>query len=134
MVTRKDVFPSKYLKADDLNGDAIVATIKSAALETMKGFDGKERQQVVLYFSRTLKPLPLYMTNYDSVADILGEETEDWGGGRIELYPTTTVMSGVTKPCVRIRKPPEASAKKAAKAPKAAPAAAKPDFDDEIAF
>jgi hypothetical protein len=132
MVTRDDVFTSKYLKASDLDGKAVVATIKVASLETLKGFEGKEQKKVVLYFSKTLKPLILNMTNYDAVADILGEETDDWGGGKIELFGTTTVMQGTVKPCVRIRKPEEATAKK--KPAKAAAPAVAPDFDDEIPF
>jgi hypothetical protein len=132
MVRRNEAFPSKYLKADDLDGEAVVATIKSASLDTLKGFDGKEQRKVILYFSRTLKPLPLNMVNFDSVADILGEESDDWPGGKIELYPTTTTMNGVVRACVRVRKP-DVPAKKKAKP--AAPAAAEADdMDDAIPF
>jgi predicted nucleic acid-binding Zn ribbon protein len=50
MVTRADVpaYAGKYLKAADLAGPTI-ATIKVAALEELKGFDGKVDQKVVLY-------------------------------------------------------------------------------------
>ena len=37
MVTRNEAFPSKYLKHEDLGGEPMTVTIKSAALETMKG-------------------------------------------------------------------------------------------------
>jgi hypothetical protein len=50
MVTLSDAFPSKYLKAADLAGGPVVATIKLAELEKIKGFDGKETAKVVVYF------------------------------------------------------------------------------------
>ena len=58
---------------------------------------------MVLYFNKTKKTLPLNRVNWDSVADILGDDTDDWIGGKIELYPTTTEMAGKTVPCVRVR-------------------------------
>jgi hypothetical protein len=105
MVTLNDAFPSKYLKATDL-AEPVVATIKLAELEHIKGFDGKEQAKVVLYFAKKLKPLPLNRTNFESVGDICGSyDSDDFTGTKIELYATKTSMNGKVMDCVRIRAP-----------------------------
>src|SRR6266567_1300848 len=99
---KDDVFPSKYLKAADLNGKARVLEIAEAPLETLKNASGESQQKTVLYFVNEKKRLPLNMTNWDSVADICGDDTEEWPGQKIELFPSTTQMSGKTVSCIRI--------------------------------
>jgi hypothetical protein len=106
MAKRDDVFPSHYLKVTDLGGKAFVVTITAAPLETLKGTDGKEQTKTVLSFKLTKKVLPLNVTNWDSVAAITGEDDSDnWAGHDIELYPSTTHMQGKTVDCIRIRAP-----------------------------
>ena len=102
---KADVFPSKYLKNDDLNGKPITVTIERAPLEPLKTPDGKEQNKTVLYFRGTKKALPLNITNWDACAEICGEDTEDWPRHQIELYPTKTQMGGKTVDCIRIRPP-----------------------------
>ena len=41
-MTRDEAFPSKYLKATDLNGKALCVTIERAPLEILKNPEGKE--------------------------------------------------------------------------------------------
>ena len=43
------------------------------------------------------------MTNWDAVAAIAGDDTDDWPGHRVELYPTTTTLKGKPVDCIRIR-------------------------------
>jgi hypothetical protein len=89
----------------------------------------------VLHFARTKKTLPLNMVNFDSVAEIAGDDTDKWPGHRIEVYPTTTTMGGKTVDCIRIRKPAELPL--AVATPKPASAAPKPladGLDDVIPF
>jgi hypothetical protein len=120
MVTLNDAFPSKYLKASDVT-EPVIATIKLAELEKIKGFDGKETAKVVLYFAKKLKPLPLNRTNFESVGDICGSyDSDDFPGTKIELYATKTSMNGKVMDCVRIRAPgamekPKKAAKDAGK-------------------
>jgi hypothetical protein len=131
---RDDIFPSKYLKAADVVRP-IVFTIERAELETLKNPEGREHEKMVLYFRETEKALPLNVTNWDAVAEICGADSDDWPGGRVELYATKTQMGGRTVDCIRIR-PPRA-AKGAAKATKPQPRHDEPkanDMDDEIPF
>jgi len=132
MAKRDDVFPSKYLKASDLKGN-IVVVIESADEEPLKVLDGKEQTKTVLYFKGAKKGLPLNLTNWDAVAAITGEDDSDqWPGHRIEIYPTTTTMQGKPVDCIRIRPPAQGEL------PKVKPPAPKPtvedDMDDKIPF
>jgi hypothetical protein len=133
MAKRDEVFPSKYLKASDLNGKPITVTIENADLETLKSLEGKEQTKTILSFKRAKKTLPLNATNWDAVAAATGEDdTDRWPGHAIEIYPTTTTMQGKTVDCIRIRPPAQREL------PKEKPPAPKPpvadDMDDEIPF
>lgn len=138
MAKRDDVFPSKYLKAADLNGKPLTVTIVSAPLETLKNPEGREQSKIVLYLRGTKKMMPLNVTNFDSVADIAGGDTDSWPGCQIELYPAKTEMKGKTVDCIRIRAPEQAELPKAkAAATKRRPIKKTGDdlsMDDEIPF
>jgi hypothetical protein len=133
MAKRHEVFPSKYLKASDLNGKPITVVIEAAPLEALKTLDGKEQTKTVLSFKGAKKSLPLNATNWDAVAAATGEDdTDRWPGHAIELFPTTTPMQGKTVDCIRIR----AAAQR--ELPKVNSPAPKPpvahDVGDEIPF
>src|SRR5262245_51678843 len=131
MVTRDEVFPSKYLKAVDLKGKPRIVKIESAPYETLKGLDGKENQKIVVYFENVSKSLPLNATNFDAVCDATGcPDTEDWPGHWIELYPTRTTMGGKAVDCIRIRRP--SSRPMAAPAPPPSPTKPIDEMNDEI--
>lgn len=103
---RDDVFPSKYLKASDLNGISVTVVIERATFEKLKAPDGKEQEKMVLSFRKHKKMLPLNRTNFDAVTSTVGDdETDNWPGHRLELYPDKTPMAGKMVDCVRIRAP-----------------------------
>jgi hypothetical protein len=136
---RDEVFPSKYLKAADLNGKSICVTIEKAPLEVLKNPEGKQEAKTVLHFVKGTKMLPLNRVNWDSVAEICGDDTdtEEWPGKKIELFPWTTEMKGKPTPCIRVRAPeqrelPTSNPKKATKKPAAQSSA--DEMDDEIPF
>jgi len=128
MVKRSEAFPSKWLGAADLNRGSAVAAIKVAAFETLKGFDGADTKKVVIYFAHKLKPLPLNVTNYNSVANIADtEEADDWAGTKVELFLSREMVKGKPTDCVRICKPGVKAKPKKSDDPK-------PDFDDQVQF
>ena len=55
MTTRNEAFPSKYLKASDLQGRPVTLRIKDAPQEVLKGFDGQQQTKTVVYFAGTSK-------------------------------------------------------------------------------
>jgi hypothetical protein len=131
MVTASDAFPSKYLKATDLEDGPAVVTIKLAELERIKGYDGKEVPKVVCYFAKKYKPLILNRTNFDAITDIADSgETDDWTGTKVELFATPVTFNGKTADSIRVRKP-GAEAKPKKPVP---PVEGKPDFNDSIPF
>ena len=126
---RDDLFPSKYLKCADLKGRPRAVEIENAPVETLKNQKGEEQRKVVLYFKGAKKSLPLNLTNFDAVMDIAGsDETTEWPGTKIELYPATTMMAGKITDCIRIR-PPQALPASPPPPPKPAVAS---DLNDEI--
>jgi len=102
-MNRDDLFPSKYLKAADLNGRPLKAVIESVQKEELKSMDGKPQKKGVVYFRDGQKGLVLNRTNYDALADFLGEETGTWSGKTIELFPDRVSVGGKTVPCIRVR-------------------------------
>jgi hypothetical protein len=133
MAKRDEVFPSKYLKAADLNRKPITVTIESATLETLKTLEGKEQTKTILSFKGAKKTLPLNATNWDAVAAATGEDDSDrWPGHAIEIYPTTTPMQGKTVDCIRIRPPAQRELRAQ---PKQGSKPVPPDdMDDDIPF
>ena len=112
------MFPSKYLKVEDLEGHPVRLKIEKAVTESLKDFNtGKMIPKTVLSFEDTDKILVLSAKiNWTAVEEIAGEDTGDWAGHEIEVYPAETEVQGKMKPCIRIRAP---KAKAKAKAPPA---------------
>jgi hypothetical protein len=94
----------------------------------------------VVYFVGAKKSLPLNLTNFCSIADICGDDTDAWPGHEVELYPTRVQMAGEIVDAIRIRKPaaPELSLVSSwAPAPKpvlTSMMAGEDDIVDEIPF
>jgi hypothetical protein len=103
LMKRDDLFPSKYFRAADLGGKPLDVVIKSAAVEEFKNMQGNKEDKLVLGFIGQKKSLVMNRTNYDSVAELHGEETDGWAGKRVQLYPTTTRIGGKPTDCVRVR-------------------------------
>lgn len=93
-----------FIKADALSDGPVTYTI--AGVESAEFDDGT--QQRVLCFEETEQKFGMNVTNWETVADITGEDDDDnWAGHRITLYPTKTKFQGRTVPCVRVREPDE---------------------------
>lgn len=93
-------FPSKYIKAADLQGRAVVCTIREVRQEDI----GDGEKKPVLYFEGKEKGMVLNRTNAKSIASACGsDETDDWPGCQIEIYPTETDFQGERVDCIRVR-------------------------------
>src|SRR5262249_52369516 len=65
---------------------------------------GKTTSEPVLSFVGKEKKLVLNATNWDAIVEITGcEDSRDWPGHKVELFPTTTLMAGRRVDCIRIR-------------------------------
>lgn len=94
-------FPSKYVCAEDLNGQDAPVTIERIGIEEMPNGDGE--QKPVLYFTGCRKGLVLNKTNAKRIAQMYGNDTNAWIGHEIVLYPSETDLRGETVPCIRVR-------------------------------
>ena len=84
----------------------------------------------MLHFRGKQKGFVVNATNYDVIADAYGDETDDWAGQPIELYPTRVHFKGQLTDAIRVRIPQAKPAPKPAPTPTSKPA---PEaFDDEI--
>ena len=119
-----EVFPSKYLKAADLQGRQVTVKIRSAEQETI----GDDRKLVV-YFEGKEKGVVCNKTNANNIAALYGPDTDDWAGNEITLFEAMVDFQGKTVPSIRVRAPVRG---KAQAAPKVTQATS--DMDDTIPF
>ena len=131
-----DIYPSKYLKADDLQGREVRVTMQSVELEKI-GDDNKP----VLYFKGKDKGIVLNKTNASTISVGYGDDTDEWFDQPIILFSVMVDFNGKVGPAIRVRVP-TAKDNKAAPTPRRAdPISSGPQrqpaaeaLDDEIPF
>src|SRR5688572_11053384 len=96
-----DLYPSKYVKASDLNGKTVTLTIKELRPEEMTNHANEKERKPVLYFERATKGLVLNRTNAMIIAHLYGDESDDWRGCRITIYPTKVRAFGSMQDAIR---------------------------------
>lgn len=127
-----EAFPSEYLKASDLQGRTVKAVISNVEMKDI-GSDHKP----VLYFKGKEKGLVLNKTNANTIALVYGDDTQDWDGGEVELYPTRVDFQGRQVDAIRVKIPPRRPGAAAAPAaPSAGNGATRTGdpIDDDIPF
>lgn len=96
------LFPNKYVKAAELNGKTVTLTIARLTVEEM-GHGNEKEQKPVLHFNKATKGLVLNRTNAMTIAGLYGDETDDWVGKRINIYPTRIRAFGAMQDTIRVR-------------------------------
>ena len=97
-----DEYYGEYLKADDIAGREVEATISSVCVETL---DGDEK--LIVDFHELSKRLVLNKTNKDRIKEVTGTaETDDWIGKKIVLCSETVQYRGEEVPAVRVKLKP----------------------------
>jgi hypothetical protein len=112
-----EAFPSKYLKATDLDDRQHLLTMSRAEFETL----GDDRK-LILYFKGQEKGLVLNKTNANTIAKLYGPDTDDWMGKEIVLFDLPVDFRGETVQAIRVR------------GPKKKNAPAKEEMSDDIPF
>jgi hypothetical protein len=128
---RNELFPSRFLHHADLQGRSQTVIIKDVTLEDV-GDDG--RQKPVIRFRGREKGFVCNATNYDVIADTYGDETDDWAGQPIELYPTRVPFKGQLTDAIRVRIPQAKPTAAPKPVPTPKPALATVELNDEIPF
>lgn len=102
---------SKWLKAGDLrtaDGKPIKAKLQIERTELVEFKDNTKK--IGIFFRGKEKGLVLNKTNAALVAEQHGQNTTDWSGKEISIYPTTTDFGGERVECIRVEQAiPEAS-------------------------
>lgn len=100
----RSMYDSNWIYAHDLKGRDVTVTIRETRVGKVKNAT-KEERKPVLYFkeSKDARGLVLCKTNAKTVASLYGNETDNWTGKRVTLFPTTTTFGKDTVDCVRIR-------------------------------
>lgn len=94
-------FPGAYLKAADLDGKRVGVIIDKVEMEDIGG-----ENKPILHFKGKERGLVLNKTNANSITFIVGsDETDQWVGKRIVLYPSKTDFQGKSVACIRVDPP-----------------------------
>lgn len=95
-----DEFPSKYLKASDLQGREVKVIMQNVEREKV-GDDFKP----ALYFKRKDKAMILNKTNANTIGDAYGDDTDDWFDQPLILFSVMVDFQGKVGPAIRCRVP-----------------------------
>lgn len=126
------VFESNYLKADEIQGDAVV-TISRIELEKLSKKGEKEEIKPIIYFNEMKKGLCANKTNSNTIAGMYGPETDNWIGKRITLFATEVDFQGSQVLAIRVRIRPPASGGQSLAPQQQQPAAQRPAVGDIVA-
>jgi len=120
-------FPSKYLKAADLNDQNRI--LKMADVE-MTTISETEDDKPVLYFEGVEKGLVLNKTNSAKIAAAYGDEMDEWKGHEIVLFCAMVDFKGDSVEAIRVRAPqPKDKPRKSD--PISSSRASEPEFDSD---
>lgn len=119
-----ETFPSKYLKASDLQGRDHKVIFSNVVNEKL----GEDIKPVATY-KGWVKTHPMNKVVSLFVADALGDDTDGWVGKTVIIYPTTEDYKGKRFEVIRVRLPAARDAKLAVSTSMPAPS-----DDDEPPF
>lgn len=112
----KSMMDRRWLFAFDLGGKDATLTIERVTKGEVQGEQNQKSNKPICYFKgrdkagEPIKPLALNVTNCKTIAGMYGNDTDDWAGKRVTLFPTTTrAKGGEEVECIRVRPrvPPE---------------------------
>lgn len=98
-----DAFPSNYLSSEDFPQPALLTVARCEMQNVGQGANIEEKP--VVYFHEQTKPIILNRTNFTTLADVLGDDSDTWAGGIIVAYQTQTEYKGEQVDCIRFRAP-----------------------------
>jgi hypothetical protein len=95
---------SKYINASMVTGPTRVI-MRAVVIEDMPARSGGTESLPVLFFKNAKRGLVLKPTVSQPIIDHYGDETDEWTGKVIILYPAQTQAFGEQRACVRVRIP-----------------------------
>lgn len=103
-----DMYHSDRIYAADFKGREVTLTFKKIVMEVLGKGSPSEEELPVWYFDETEKRMPANKTNGVCARALFGDESDDWIGHRITLFPTKDT-SGLSDDglCIRVKGSPE---------------------------
>lgn len=99
-----EMFPSRFLKAEEFGVDERkTLTIKTVEIEEL-GQGAKKEPKPVVYFREIDKGLVLNKTNGAMVAELYGDDTDEWTGKKITLVTLEVDSFGDIVRAIRVSK------------------------------
>jgi len=99
MPTANDFFPSKYLKAEDLESD-LNLTVKNVVIEELASGETKP----VMHFNELEKGMIVNKTNWSMIEKITGEkESDNWTGKKVCLTVMDVEFKGDIVSAIRVK-------------------------------
>ena len=100
-----EVFPSKFVKAEDLDGDTEVI-IDHVVMEDFEDPQTKRQsKKPVIYFRNARKGLICNKTNWALIARQHGDESDEWAGKAITLVVMDVEAFGDIVSAIRVKLP-----------------------------
>jgi hypothetical protein len=96
-----EMFPSKYIKASDLGEHKPTVIIQDVQIEELGSGEDKDRKPVI-YFEGKEKGLVCNKTNWNTLIDLYGPDTDNWLKKPIKIYATEVAFQGKMTLAVRI--------------------------------
>ncbi len=109
-LTYDQLFPGRFIKAGEMHDEPVTLTIADIALDTMEQEDGTEKQQPVVGFVEIKRQFALNKTNAQCLRAMWGDDTGDWIGHKVTLFPERDA-SGLSDSglCIRVKGSPDIS-------------------------
>ncbi len=100
-----DMFPSKYVKGEDLGNKTFVVTIKEIRQEKMRpNPQSPDVMMWVIYTAEGKRGIVLGKPLATQIQNILGSEnTDDWIGKQIAIYAEPVMVGGKRRMGIRAR-------------------------------
>lgn len=131
-----EAFPSNYLRAVDLQDRTVRVTIDKITMEDIGG-----ESKLILYFEGKEKGIVLNKTNANAISFAYGDDTDNWQGGELDIYPTMVDFQGKQVAAIRVKVPPRRPQQAPRSAQRPMPPPAEPpgggptnDLNDDIPF
>jgi hypothetical protein len=103
-------FPSKFLKAADLNNTPLIVTICGVTTDII-GQGAEARTKLIIQFCELPRGLVLNKTNFNVLVELTGSQDSDaWLGKRVQLVLTRVDFNGTRVQAIRIEPAPATSA------------------------
>ncbi len=95
-----EYYANNFFRAENFDKSGRVLTIYSVEMEQV----GKE-EKLTIHFLDEDKTMPVNKTNALSIAELYGDDTDDWCDHEIRIFRDTTMFNGKRVSCMRIGSP-----------------------------